>query len=75
MNLFQKIAALFGAQYIVQVWNDSISVHRVQKIGKRWYLAESGTMIAPQGAIHGRDAKWEPLTSKVERFYKVEVIG
>jgi len=74
MNTLQKIAALFGAQYVVQVWSDSISVHRVKKVGRRWAFAENGTTIAPQGKIHGRGAKWEPLTSKVERFYKAEVI-
>lgn len=74
MNTFQKIAALFGAQYIIQVWSDSISVHRVKKVGKHWAIANTGTTIRPRGLINDRGAKWEPLTSKVERFYKAEVL-
>lgn len=74
MNIFQKIAALFGAQYVVQVWSDSVSVHRAEKIGNRWVLADSGTIIKPQGQIKGRGARWEPLTPEVERFFRAEVI-
>lgn len=74
MNIFQKIAALFGAQYIIQVWNDSISVHRAKKVGRHWAFADCGTIISPRGLINDRGAKWEPLTSEVERFYKAEVL-
>lgn len=74
MNLFQKIAALFGAQYVIKVWNDSIYVRRARKIGKRWCIADTGVILEPQGVIRDHGAKWEPLTPKIERFYKAEVI-
>ena len=41
MNIFQKIAALFGAQYIGYVQECHVKIQRVKKIGTRWVIAES----------------------------------
>lgn len=74
MNIFQKIAALFGAQYIGYVHECHVEIRRAKKIGRRWVIADTGRIIAPQGKIHGTNSKWEPYTPKVERFYKAEML-
>lgn len=74
MNLFQKIAAWFGAEYVVQVYKDSAYVRRVVKLGKYWVLDYDHTRLSPAGRLQGTGATWEPLTRRVRRYFHAEVI-
>lgn len=74
MNLFQKIAALFGAEYVVQVYKESAYVRRVVKLGKYWVIDYDHTRLSPAGHIHGSGATWEPLTKRVRRYFHAEVV-
>ena len=74
MNLFQKIAAWFGAEYVVQVYEDSAYVRRVVKLGKYWVLDCDHTRLSPAGRIHGTGGTWEPLTKRVRRYFHAEVV-
>lgn len=75
MNLFQKIAALFGAEYVVQVCRESASVRRVVKLGKYWVFEHDSTRLSPAGRIHGIGCgAWEPLTKRVRRYFHAEVV-
>ena len=74
MNLFQKIAAWFGAEYVVQVYEDSAYVRRVVKLGKYWVFERDSTRLSPAGRIHGTGGTWEPLTKRVRRYFHAEVI-
>lgn len=73
MNLFQRIAALFGAEYVAQVYKDSAYVRRVVRLGKYWVLKYGNTRIAPAGRIHGSGATWEPLTKKAKHYFNSKV--
>lgn len=73
MTLLQKLMALFGAQYVTEVWNDSVHVRRAERRGRYWVI-EGGTRLGPQGKVHGYRATWEPLTPSIKRFYDREVV-
>ena len=74
MNLFQKIAALFGAEYVVQVYRESAYVRRVVKLGKYWVFENDSTRLSPAGRLQGTGATWEPLTKRVRRYFHAEVV-
>ena len=74
MNLFQKIAALFGAEYVVQVYRESAYVRRVVKLGKYWVFEPDSTRLSPAGRLQGTGATWEPLTKRVRRYFHAEVV-
>lgn len=74
MNIFQRIAALFGAEYVVQVYKDYAYVRRVVKLGKYWVFEYDSTRLSPAGHIHSTGARWEPLTKQVRRYFNAEVV-
>ena len=73
MNLLQKIAALFGVQYVATVWQDTAYVRRAQQVSKGvWVITADNCRIFPGGRIAKTGARWEPLTPKIKKFFDTE---
>ena len=75
MNIFQKLAAkLFGFEYVLFVWHDSVAVYKVKRINAHLVREYDGKRLFPAGKITENYAKWEPLTSGAKKFYDIERI-
>lgn len=74
MNPLQKLAVLlFKWDYVVEVWQSSVHVHRARKVGNYWLIGIS-QRIKPGGGVYGSGSTWEPLTPRVARFYRAETL-
>ena len=69
MNLLQRIAALFGRNYVAVVGDVCVSVEAVETVASLWIISGSGRRIEPSGRICGRNALWLPLTRGVRKYY------
>lgn len=76
MNLFQKLCALFGAQYVVIIYHEEAYIRRVKKLAAGiWVSAHSQRRLKPGGVFYdGVRVSWKPLTKGVEKFYNSEVV-
>lgn len=76
MSLTQKLLALFGCEFVVIVVDGTAYVVQVCKVGSYWATYWNGSILAPAGILLDRpDAKWEPLTKGVTKFYNGTLEG
>lgn len=78
MNLFQRIFAFFGAQYVFLVdFDHRICCRRAKAVGQRVFarrhgiLADTACELLPQGKLKGPIyvETWRPITSKTFGLY------
>ena len=76
MNIFQRVLALFGRQYVLLIFHDGMKeVRRAYALGGRAYadpfLPETRTELKRGGETHGRSYihGWLPITRKTQSLY------
>ena len=75
MNMFQKIAAYFGREYILLDMAVGLRVCHSYKLGEcvysNPYLSESRTELLPGGGVVGQSYifGWKPITKKSLKLY------
>ena len=71
MNLFQKLCALFGVQYIVIIYPEEAYVRRAKKLAAGvWVNANNQYRLQPGGLYNKAvGVSWKPLTKGIEKFY------
>lgn len=77
MNIFQRICAALGREYVVLNSYDGMHyVRRAYRLGSSWfahpYLPETRARLHPGGRLDGRCylTGWEPITDGIRRFYQ-----
>ncbi len=80
MNIFQKIAALFGAQYALLIMFDGDSlVRRVYTLGRDMYAhphsPSTRAQILPKGKTesHAYVIGWKPVTPGLFDYFEGEL--